>query len=128
MVIVVHSNILVISIRVCKLIVCQLAIGDHFSWLELIYAFNIAKLGCTFMLEYCLINLESFVSILIDANWRKESLKKTEILYQSYDPCMQNEIPWAFISILRSDLSRVITVVSKLLTCHPVGKIGHWIS
>ena len=49
------------------------------------------------MLGHCLINLES--------------LKQTEILYQLYDPFMQvfNEIPWAFINILRSDLSRVIT-------------------
>ena len=121
MVIVVHSNILVISIRVCKPTICQLAVGDHFSWLELIYAFNIAKLGCTFMLEYCLINLESFVSILIDANWRKESLKKTKILYQSYDPSMQNKILWTFISILRSDLSRVITLVSEQFSASLIG-------
>ena len=48
-----------------------------------------------------------------------ESLKETKILYQSYDPCMQvfNEILWAFINILRSDLSRVITTyLSNLKT------------
>ena len=104
-----HSNISVISIRVYKWTNFQLAVGDHFSWLELIYAFNIVRISCTFMLGHYLIILQS--------------LKQTEILYQSYDLCMQvfNEIPWAFINILRSDLSKVSTVVSKRFLASLIG-------